>query len=72
MLLENSSSEKVAATEGSVFWKSDHPKNVLSRKSRKNGIIFFWKNQLFRRYGSSEKADAVQKYLFRQGNFHSK
>ena len=60
MLWKSSSSEKVAAIEGSISWKSSsHSKKADIQKKYVMRNIVFVKNLLFSKYGFSEKINAV-------------
>ena len=68
MLQKSSSSEEVAAIEGSVFWKSTSFKKKALQKKADNAEIDFLKNQFFPKCSFSENFDAVQKYLLWQSS----
>ena len=61
---KSSSSGKVAAIEGSVFWKSTCSEKTALQKKADNAEIDFLKNQVFfPKCSFSEKVDAVGKDL---------
>ena len=62
-VVKNSSSEKVAAIEGRIFWKSDRCEKAALQKKYVMRNITFLKNYLFLKCSFSEKVDSVQKYL---------
>ena len=67
-MLSDSSSEKVSAVEGDVFWKFIRSKRGSTPEKVGNAEYFFSEKLAFSKCSSSEKADAVQKYLLRQSS----
>ena len=66
--MKSSYSEKVAAMEDNVFWKSGHSEKVALQKKWVVRNIVFIKNGFFPKCCFSETVDAVQKYLLRKSS----